>query len=71
MPAGAVQPVVAELLSAQYDTTQEPPAATFTAGAVCVVRETVSPAEAEAEIGAVWSTPEYADSDRSTLVEAA
>src|SRR5918992_1796585 len=50
-PAGRVQPVVAEDLSAQYETTYEPAVATLAPGVVCVVRLVGSAAEAKVAIG--------------------
>jgi hypothetical protein len=50
-PAGSVQAVVAEDLSAQYETTYEPAVATLAPGVECVARLVVSAAEARIAVG--------------------
>ena len=57
-PAGAVQEVVPEDLSDQYETARVPASAAVTMGVVCPERLVVSPAEAKAWIGSSGSVPE-------------
>ena len=64
--------MVADDLSAQYDTTYEPAVATLAPGVVCVARLVVSAAEAKIAIGpaALSSVPSYASTVRVALVVA-
>ena len=59
-PAGAVQAVVADDLSAQYETTQLPGVVTVAAGVVCVAVAVVSSLCANAATGLVADVPDQA-----------
>ena len=61
-PLGALQSVVNDDLSAQYDSSQEPPFVTETVGVVCVTVFAGSERVANVATGSVVAVPSYATS---------